>query len=236
MITNDQNKALLIVGNAAAKKSEWILYANYCFDREKGLRKEAFKQLDSFLVTTIDWTMKQKIEFLNFLFPIIESVFEAGYGPFPQPLNDRLIKPSLIDWCEIEKNDGNPFRWYGKYYRSEEHLFKALEIDPSDDLSRQTIINWWSHRIYFSVHHLPDGYIGEPFEDIKLGDKIKEQIQLLTSPELRETWTKELDEDLKLVKNYIEWRTTGTNDFEKWGQQNKKQTRYGITRVYYYEK
>jgi hypothetical protein len=82
---------------------------------------------------------------------------------------------------------------------------------------------------------LPEGYIGEPLDDIKLGEKIKEHIQKLTSPELREHWTKELEEDLELVKNYIDWETSGHPDFEKWGQENKKKTGYGITRTYYYQ-
>ena len=50
VIANDQNKALLTVGNAALANPGWTAYANYCFAREKGLRKEAFRQLDNFLL------------------------------------------------------------------------------------------------------------------------------------------------------------------------------------------
>lgn len=32
----------MTVGNSALKNPDWVEYANYCFDREKGLRKEAF--------------------------------------------------------------------------------------------------------------------------------------------------------------------------------------------------
>lgn len=236
MIAKDQNTALLIVGNSALKNPEWIDYANYCFNREKGLRKEAFKHLDNFLKLTENWRTEHKIEFVEFLFPFFESVEDADYGPFPQPLSDRLIKPTLLEWCKTEKVDGNPFRWYGKYFHSEEHLFKALEINSSDDLSRQTLIGIWTYNIYSSVHHLPEGYIGEPLEDLQLGEKIKEHIAKLTTQELRQSWTKEAEEDLELVRNYIEWKNSGQTDFEKWGQENKKRTGYGIQRTYYYEK
>ena len=236
MIEKNQNTALLTVGNSALKNSDWTDYANYCYDREKGLRKEAFKNLDNFLKSTLNWTFKNKIEFVKFLFPFFETVVDADYGPFPHPLSDKLIKPTLIKWCETEMNDGNPFRWYGKYYRSEEHLFRALEINPADNLARETILSWWTYNINYSVHHLPEGYIGEPFDDIKLGEKIKDQIQQLTTPELRQHWTKELEEDLELVRNYIDWKTSAHPDFEKWGQEKKRQTGYGITRTYYYEK
>ncbi len=235
MIAKDQNIALLTVGNSALKNSDWTDYANYCFDREKGLRKEAFKHLDIFLKSTEKWTIERKIEFVKFLLPLFETVEDADYGPFPQPLSDKLIKPTLTKWCENENADGNPFRWFGKYYHSEEHLFKALEINSSDDLARQTLLSKWTYNIYYSVHHLPEGYIGEPYEDIKLGEKIKEQIRHLTTSELRGHWMKELEEDLELVRNYIEWKTSGHNDFEKWGIEKSKRTTYGLTRVYYNE-
>lgn len=229
MIAKDQNIALLIVGNSALKNSDWINYANYCFDRERGLRKEAFRHLDEFLKLTENWILENKIEFVKFLLPFFDTVKEADYGPFPKPLNEKLIKSTLIEWCKIEKNDGNPFRWYGKYYQSEEHLFKALEINPEDDLARQIILGWWTYDIYYSIHHLPEGYIGDPFEDIKLGEKIKNQIQQLTTPELREYWTNVLEEDLQLVRNYIDWEISGHNDFKKWGQENNKQISYSLT-------
>ncbi|HEX7869303.1 MAG TPA: hypothetical protein VF455_04240 [Chryseobacterium sp.] len=235
MIAKDQNIALLIVGNAALKNSDWTEYANYCFAREKGLRKEAFKYLENFLKSTAEWTFEQKIGFVKFLFPFFETVEDADYGPFPQPLSDKLIKPTLTEWCETEKTDENPFRWYGKYYRSEEHLFKALEINPKDDLARQTILGWWIDDIYNSVHHLPDYYIGEPLYDIQLSEKIKSQIQQLTTSELKEYWTKELEQDLELVKNYINWKNSGHQNFEKWGTENNKRTSNGTTTIYYNE-
>lgn len=236
MIADEQNLALLTVGNAALINDDWKDYASYCFDREKGLRKEAFKHLDAFLKSTEIWTFDQKIDFIKFLFPFFENVHDADYGPFPQPLSDKLVKPVLTAWCELEQSDSNPFRWYGKYFRSIEHLFKALELDPADDLARETIISWWINNLSYSTHHLPEGYIGDPFEDLKLGDKIKEQILQLKSGELSAYWTKLLDQDLELIRNYTDWKTSGHSDFEKWGQENKKQTGYGIDRTYYYEK
>lgn len=233
MIGKDQNKALLIVSNLALKNPEWKDYADYCFAREKGIRKEAFKHLDKFIKATEDWSIEKKKEFIKFLFPIFENLKDADYGPFPQPLSDKLIKPTLIIWCNTEKTDGDPFRWYGKYYRSQEFLLKALEINPSDDLARQTLINWLTDDINHAVHHLPDYYIGDPSEHIKLGDKIKHEIRQLTSEELREYWTKELDKDLDLVYNYVDWKKSGHNNFEKWGVENNRRTNNGTITVYY---
>lgn len=235
MIGKNQNIALLTVGNSALKNADWTDYADYCFAREKGLRKEAFIHLNKFLKLTEHWTSTKKIEFIKFLFSYFDTVDEADYGPFPQPLSEKLIKPALAKWCENEKFDATPFRWYGKYYHSEEHLLKALEINPEDDLARQTILGWWTYEIYYAVHHLPNYYIGEPSYDIKLAEKVRAQILLLTKSELREYWIKELEEDLELVKNYIEWKDSGHFDFEKWGRENNKQTGYKRARAYYKE-
>lgn len=236
MITKDQNIALLSVGNLASKNPKWIDYANYCIDREKGLRKQAFKHLNEFLKSTEKWILEDKIDFMKFLFPFFESIPDADYGPFPQPLRDRLTKPALAAWCDLEQTDSSPFRWYGKYYRSELHLFKALELNSKDDIARQTILSWWTFDIYYGIHHLPDYYIGNPQEDIELSEKIKDQINQLSTPELRKKWTEEFKEDLEILTNYIEWKKSGDQDLEKWGQKNNKIVSYNIGRAYYYEK
>lgn len=236
MIAKDQNIALLTVAKAASENSEWKDYAEYCIDREKGLRKQAFKKLAEFLKSTNNWTLDQKIDFAKFLFPFFENVQDADYGPFTQPLSDKLIKPTLEEWCEIEIIDNRPFRWFGKYYRSEEHLFRAIELNPKDDLARETILNWWTYSIYYSIHHLPEGYIGNPSEDLKLAEKIEEQISKLTDDSRKEYWTKELNEDLEIIENYVEWKNSGHTDFAKWGKENNKKVGYNLTRTYYYEK
>lgn len=234
MIAEDQNKSLIILAKSAANNPAWVDYANYCLNREKGLRKEAFISLNIFLKNTETWTVEQKKDFVNFLFLVFETVKDADYGGFPQPLSEKLIKPTLLEWCKIEQKNNNPFRWYGKYFRSEEHLFKALKLEPTDNLARTTLISWWSYNLYYSVHHLPDYYIGDPKQDILLSEKIKYHITQLTSQDLKDIWTKEIEEELELIKNYIDWKKSGHPNFNKWGEENNKSIGYGLTRTYYY--
>ena len=49
------------------------------------------------------------MEFVKFLLPFFETVDEADYGPFPQPLSEMLVKPTLEYWCENENLDERPF-------------------------------------------------------------------------------------------------------------------------------
>jgi hypothetical protein len=236
MIGKQQNIALLIVGNAASENPDWISYANYCYAREKGLRKEAFIHLDTFLATTENWSMEQKIEFVRFLFPFFENVEDADYGLFPEPLSKKHVKPTLSKWCETEELDGNPFRWYGTYYGNEEYLFKALEINPADNLARQQLLKGWTYNIYFAIHHLPEGYIGEVTNDLSLVEKIKEHIPLLTTSELREYWTSHIEVDFEIFFNYVEWSNLEHTDFSQWGLENNKRTGYDNVQSYYFKK
>lgn len=235
MIAEDQNKALLILAHATQKREEWREYAAYCLNREKGLRKDAFKHLDNFIKATKKKTLTDRIEFVSFIFPYFEKVAETDYGGFPQPLKKLLIEPTLLEWCTVEEKNSDPFRWYGKYYRSEVHLLKALALNPKDDKARSTLISWWSYAIYHAVHHLPDYYIGDPHEDIALSKKIKGQIDLLVDPKIRKSWEEELEDDLKLVRNYILWKESGHTNFKKWGEEKQIETGYGIDRAYYYD-
>ena len=235
MITKDQNKPLLTVCNVALTNPNWIEYANYCFAREKDLRKQAFKHLDNFLQSTLNWAMDQKIEFIKFLLSYFETVKDADYDAFPHPLSERLVKHTLEHWCNKENRDERPFRWYGTYYRSEEHLFKALEFNPNDDISRQQLLTWWTYDIYYSIHHLPKGYIGDPNVDLELAEKAKSHIEKLTDKSLKDNWRQELEGDLEFVRNYVEWKKSGHPDLEQWGNENNKRVDYG-TKAYYYDK
>lgn len=236
MITAEQNQALLAVGNAAAHHPGWADYTAYCLTRERGLRKDAFQHLTTFLAKAESWTFDQKVEFTSFLFPFFETVESADYGPFPQPLSERLVKPILEQWCAREQTDARPFRWYGRYYRDRTYLLRALELDPTDDTARETLLGWWLHSLYYAVHELPTGYIGNPTDDLALGDLVREHIYQLTSPEKQAYWTDELESDLELVRNYVAWRASGYPNLVQWGIEQGKRVSYNGGATYYYEK
>jgi tetratricopeptide (TPR) repeat protein len=236
MISSDQNIALLTVANSAKENPLWLDYSEYCNYREQGIRKEAFKKLELFINSTKKWTFEQRIDFAKFLLPLFENVKDADYGPFPQPLSEKMIKPTLEEWCKIETVDCRPFRWYGKYYRSEDYLFKALEINPKDDLSRNTLLNWWTYNIYFSIHHLPEGYIGNVEQDLKQIEKIKEFISQINDNKIKQDWLNEIAEDFEIVNNYKQWKDLGHPNLMDWGKENHKQVSYNMTRTYYYTK
>lgn len=225
MIASDQNKALIIVGNAASENPLWLDFADYCYKREEGLRKAAFIHLEKFISSALLWSEIEKIDFLKFLFPYFENLEDANYVAFPHPIKEQLLRPVLLAWCEKEQMDSTPFRWYGRYFANEDYLLKALNINPEDHQARETLINRQSYQIYYSIHHLPDYYLGDVDFDKALMDKLREDIQLL--PDDRKVhWIEYLAEDFEILENYLEWRHSGNPTFEEWGMQNNKKVGY----------
>lgn len=47
-------------------------------------------------------------------------------------------------------------------------------------------------------------------------------ISQLSDSKAQDHWTKELNEDLGMVKNYLDWKKSGHPNFAKWGQENNK--------------
>nr|WP_294993261.1 hypothetical protein [uncultured Sediminibacterium sp.] len=220
MITAEQNRALITVGTIAAKNKAWTHYANYCFEKEKGKRKEALHEMDKFLEAASRWSTEATIDFLNFIFPLFENIPEANYGPFPQPLSKKLVEPALDKWCKTSPSDSNPFRWYGRFYKSKAHLEKAITINPTDDLARSYLIEEWMALIDFSLHHFPECFIGNPADSIAVGERVQLQIEQLISPALKKGWTEKLTYSLHLIQTYINWEASGHPHLELWAAEN----------------
>jgi len=235
MKTTLQNTNLLTVGNTALKNPDWTDYAKYCIEREKGYRKEAFKYLDLFINATESWTKEQQQEYIEFIFYFTETIPNNHCDFIPQTLSERLIKPILKNWCEIETKDSRPFRWYGTQFENEDYLLKALKINSTDEFARLTLINRSIEIINSDLHHLPEFYIGEPDYDLVLSEKVRKQIEKLTSLELRDRLTIELEEYLELINNYVDWLDSGELSFENWGTKYNRRTG-NKTKTYYYDK
>ncbi|MDR0194466.1 MAG: hypothetical protein LBI73_05030 [Myroides sp.] len=233
MISEDQNKALLLVAEKTRQAEEWRKYAEYCTLREKGLRKASFAVLNEFLVEVRQWTYEQKKSFVICLMQFCETVPDADYGPLPTPLVQQVVVPTLETWCESELEDSTPFRWLGIYFYHLEYLYKALEVDATDDRARGRIVSDSIGHIEFSTHHLPDYFIGEPNEVVDKAKEVYIHITKFIDDTRREYWRKELEKALLLVHNYIAWIESGHTNLVEWGKENNTIVSSAITTVYY---
>lgn len=236
MITNEQNTALLNIAYLARKNTAWQAYAQYCTMREQGLRKQSLAQLNEFIKQSTAWTYDEKVDFVKFLFPLIESSPDVTDGAMPHPLSKQLLQPTLQAWCSTEERDSAPFRWLGTYYRDMDSLVKAIALNPADDIARAKLVDRKMDVLYYSIHHMPEGYLGNPEEDLVHAEVIRALINGFVNQDKRSFWLRDLEDDLELIRNYIAWKKSGHANLKLWGDENNKLVTYGIGRVYYYSK
>lgn len=224
---SEQQQALLAAADAASKHPTYQPLAAYLQQREKGNRAAAFKHLTTFISDAQQWPLNAQTAFLSFFCPWVETHPMAAEKLMPHPLKEKLVKPILLQWCKAPNKHHKAFRWYGMFFRSEEHLQTALQLCPSDDAARETLLTRWADTIYFSIHHLPDGYLGAPQSDLHLLDKIRNEINQLANAQQREAWHQKISEDHEIVTNYLAWKQSDHSNFAEWGRTNKKTIGYG---------
>lgn len=111
----------------------WHDFICYCQHREAGLRKLAYKHLETFISNAKTWESKDQEEFAISLFTILDALNEKDEG-LTFSLNSFLID-ILYRWTENNPIDSRPFRWIGIYMDSsnkeddlEKSLRKAIEL------------------------------------------------------------------------------------------------------------
>lgn len=228
MYDKEREDTLLDFAAITDQHKEWASFARYCRLREKGLRKEAFKELNVFLGRAERWDLDQRIEFVRQLYLFVEQ-HEHGVDLFSQPLSERLLKPTLSAWCDQEQADPAPFRWFGIYYADNSYLYRALELDPNDEKAKVKLIDRMLYQIYFAIHHLPDGYLGDAEADIEQTHVIKKEIAKLSDRSKQVEYLKRLDEDVEILENYLAWKASGEANFAEWGQRHQKTVGYSMS-------
>jgi hypothetical protein len=76
----------------------------------------------------------------------------------PHPLHVRVVEPTLLEWTEVEPGCSEPHRWLGGY----EHLKRAIELAPDDELARRKLVVLILGRVGFASYELPVGYLAPP--------------------------------------------------------------------------
>ena len=140
------------------------LFANYCKLLDMGMRKDALKSLDKFMNDTQNWDYTTKSTFCKTIFSVSKSINDFNFI-LTHNLTDNLVKPTLIEMTIKEPNNFCSFKWYGQYFGHTKYIKKAHELNPSDNSIKLILLNMLDNDIWSSIHHLPEGYIGDIEED-----------------------------------------------------------------------
>ncbi|CRK84736.1 hypothetical protein [Neobacillus massiliamazoniensis] len=219
------------------KLDSYPFFKEFCLFKEKGLRKDAFKSLNLFIEEVKGWQAKQKKEFAHWLFKWFEESEDIHYL-LVHPLEENILKPILEDWMIEDPKDPQPFRWYGLFLKSENHL-KHLETalrvgGKSEQRVLMEIINYYLYSLEFSFHHISeDAYIGDISEDQDFVLKIENLSTEITNVESKKDVSESVIYYKNLLSDWIAFSSKGKKGFLKWCSDNGKE--YEWTNSYYYE-
>jgi hypothetical protein len=110
---NSQSFLLLAkLADEAGAAPGWEQFAACCQHRLRGMRREAFEALQSFLDESSSWDGQQCRKFTAWFCDTLEEASSLSRGTVPFPLLGRLIQPALIEWTSTT-TDAAPERWLG---------------------------------------------------------------------------------------------------------------------------
>ncbi|WP_336183149.1 hypothetical protein [Bacillus sp. 205(2023)] len=167
---------------------EYPKFKKFCSLKEKGLRKESFKPLSSFIDEAKTWDHNVQQNFACWLFALFETSDDIHHT-LVHPLEKELLKPLLEIWMKSNPEDPRPYRWYGVFLNAEkrvDYLYNALRLGGSNEqLSLLTLIDINLNALWYSFHHISeDLYLGDIKEDTAL---ITKSLQLNNKVECQQT-------------------------------------------------
>jgi len=117
----------------------------------------------------------------------------------PHPLRKRIVEPTCTEWIEREPKSSEPHRWLGFY----DHLKLALQLNPNDEIAARKFINTILGSTHYATHELPYGYLGDPYEDMKVLDEAEAVLPALSNEGERRHCATEIAADRESIQAYL---------------------------------
>jgi hypothetical protein len=201
---DDDFTTLRNVAAEAAHEPEWSDYSKFCFDYERGLRPQAFATLERFIHFFERKPFAERRRFVSWLMTLLyvrhrTDGLRGQHKAVPHPLRLRIIEPTLLEWTAVEPHCAEPHRWLGGY----EHLKSAVDVDSTDVIARRKLITLILSNVGYSTHELPEGYIGEPHQDLALLHEAAELLDGIPNGDERRQLEDEIAEERSLIQEYL---------------------------------
>ncbi|MFB6589318.1 hypothetical protein ACFCVQ_27640 [Bacillus thuringiensis] len=212
----------------------WHDFICYCQHREAGLRKLAYKHLETFISNAKTWESKDQEEFAISLFTILDASNEKD-EVLTFSLNSFLID-ILYRWTENNPFDSRPFRWLGIYMNSsnkdaglEKFLRKAIEL--GGDTEQEAMIDLVSNYINtldFGTHEFPSGYCGDLGECIEKLPYMLQLIDRIQNKNSKERNIGQLQEQLHSILDWLKHTQTPVDAVRTWEKEQTKELEKSI--------
>lgn len=198
-------KTLTEAANYASAMPVWAEYGKFCELLEKGLRKDAFAHLESFIESAAKWSLSEKKKFVSWLYSFAYACRDDSYLLIPYPLRVNFLEPTLAEWIVHEPESGEPHRWLGTL----DHLDAAIRLDPTDEIARERMASHICGGVGNALSYLSCSkyYAGNPYEDLQALERVEALIEELSDAEMRAQYYVEMAELREGVRDYLRDKT-----------------------------
>ena len=206
--------------------------AKYCELREKGLRREAFAQLDAFLTEAASWDIPVQRA-------LAVRVLETGWNAhdvhqfFTEPLRKRFLERVLEEWRAAEAGNHVPVGHLGLLQRDRALLAEALRLNSRDDRVRGTLASMLLYDVWYATHHLDEGsFIGSEDDASASLTEAASILAGVEDPSSVQNLNQELEDYTALLSDWKEYQRAPEGTFPDWCRARNR-NRSWPARVYY---
>jgi len=160
--------------------------------------------LKVFLDDTVAWNFIERLKFTKWLLSRSIGVSDPRVL-IPHPLLSRMIVPTLREWQASMPEASEPHLWLGLLRCDDprQHIQRALELDPSNQMARCTLIDWILGDVEYSQHHFPEFYIGDPEADLAILARAQHLTGLVEGQARKQVFLQEITELRENAKAWI---------------------------------
>ncbi|MGX5701860.1 hypothetical protein [Bacillus cereus] len=212
----------------------WHDFICYCQHREAGLRKLAYKHLETFITNAKKWESKDQEEFAISLFTILDASNEKD-EVLTFSLNSFLID-ILYRWTENTPFDSRPFRWIGIYMDSsnkeddlEKSLRKAIELGGDTEQEAMIyLVSNYINTLEFGTHEFPSDYCGNLSECIEKLPYMLQLIDRIQNKNIKEQNIGQIQEQLHLILDWLKHTQIPVDAVRIWEKEQTKELEKSI--------
>lgn len=148
------------IGDKYSHLKEFKHFANYCLLKEKGIKKDALKSIEEFIIRA---SSQDKLKQREIALELVALSYnnQHVHQLIPFPLQTYLINV-FTGWSEENNSNSTVYRWFGYVTNDYDKYRKALEIDANDQISIIELVKIKLKVVDFQTHHLSEArFIGD---------------------------------------------------------------------------
>ena len=164
-------KTLKDVAAEARAVPEWTAYAAFCEVVRARIASRGVHHPECFISSLERAPFAERRRFVSWLSRRADRR-EGRHMLIPHPLHARVVEPTLLEWTVVEPDCSEPHLWLGGY----EHVKRAFELEPDNQLARRKLIILTWGRVDFSAYELPTAYLGNINQDLAILREVEQML------------------------------------------------------------